>query len=130
MKTIIKYSFLLASIVAGTANVATAQQPDTKLKQEVEVTKAYQPSVSDAFKINDIPKIEEEATEKPVFEYSISSEPVFSTFSVKPVQAATMVGEPKTVLSRASKQSSRWLHYTFLQLSTPFRRSFHFLSPA
>lgn len=100
MKTIIKYSFLLASIVAGTANVATAQQPDTKLKQEVEVTKAYQPSVSDAFKINDIPKIEEDTTEKPVFEYSISSEPVFSTFSVKPVQAATMVGEPQTELGK------------------------------
>ena len=95
----IKFSLLPVFILAAVV-VANAQQEDKKLKQEVEVTKAYQPSVSDAFKINDIPQIKEEKTEKPVFEYSIYSEPVFSTFSVKPVQAATMVGEPKTELGK------------------------------
>ncbi|MDX9883634.1 MAG: hypothetical protein RBS73_16355 [Prolixibacteraceae bacterium] len=100
MKAKIKYICLLAFIFPATANVLTAQQQDAKLKQEVEVTKAYRPSVSDAFKINDIPQIKEEKTGKPVFEYSISSEPVFSTFSVKPVQAATMVGEPTPGLGK------------------------------
>lgn len=96
----IKYISLLPVFILVAVNIAQAQQNDKKLKQEVEVTKAYQPSVSDAFKINDIPQIKEEKTEKPVFEYSIYSEPVFSTFSVKPVQAATIVGEPKTELGK------------------------------
>ena len=98
MKT--KYISILPVFILGLVAMAQAQQDSTRLKQEVEVTKAYQPSVPDAFKINDIPQIKEEKTEKPVFEYSISSEPVFSTFSVKPVQAATMVGEPKAELNK------------------------------
>ena len=76
----------------------TAQQDSTRLKQEVEVVKAYQPSVSDAFKVNDIPKIKDEKREKPSFNYQIHSQPIFSTFEVEPVQAAQMVGEPKPEL--------------------------------
>ncbi|MDP3435409.1 MAG: hypothetical protein Q8T04_20920, partial [Bacteroidota bacterium] len=72
-----------------------AQQETTKIKQEVEVVKAYQPTISEVEKINDIPKIKTEQTEAPVFDYSIFSKPVFSTFDVTPVAAAKMVGEPK-----------------------------------
>ncbi|HBL75220.1 MAG: hypothetical protein A2W90_06085 [Bacteroidetes bacterium GWF2_42_66] len=96
----INYISLLPVFILSSVGIVNAQKDTTRLKQEVEVTKAYQPSISDAFKINDIPQIKEEKTDKPVFEYSISSEPVFSTFSVKPVQAATMVGEPKTELGK------------------------------
>lgn len=79
---------------------ATAQQDTTSLQKEVEVVKAYQPNVSDAFKINDIPKIQDEKSEKPSFDYQINSQPVFSTFEVEPVQAAEMVGEPKPELGQ------------------------------
>lgn len=79
---------------------AAAQQDSTKLKQEVEVVKAYQPSVSDAFKINDIPKIKDEKHKKPTFNYQINSQPIFSTFKVDPVQAAEMVGEPTPELGK------------------------------
>ncbi|HKJ41067.1 MAG TPA: hypothetical protein VKA27_03190 [Sunxiuqinia sp.] len=79
---------------------AAAQQDSTKLKQEVEVVKAYQPSVSDAFKINDIPKIKDEKHAKPSFNYQIKSQPIFSTFKVEPVQAAEMVGEPTPELGK------------------------------
>jgi len=75
-----------------------AQQDSTRLQKEVEVVKAYQPSISDAFKINDIPRIREENTEKPVFQYRITPQPVFSTFLVEPVQAAEIVGEPQPEL--------------------------------
>jgi len=95
---IIRYIILLPVFILSLCPAAWSQKDTTRLKQEVEVTKAYQPTVSDAFKINDIPQIKDEKTEKPVFEYSIYSEPVFSTFSVKPVQAATMVGEPQPEL--------------------------------
>ncbi|MGQ7869465.1 hypothetical protein [Sunxiuqinia sp. sy24] len=80
-------------------NLATAQQ-DSTLTQEVEVVKAYQPSVSDVFKINDIPKVKDEKRDKPVFDYKINAQPVFSTFEVEPVPAAEMVGEPKTELGK------------------------------
>ncbi len=63
-------------------------QRDTSLTKEVEVVKAYQPSVSDAYKINDIPTIKEEEHQKPVFDYTIYSQPIFSAFSVNTLQAA------------------------------------------
>ncbi|MFY9154481.1 MAG: hypothetical protein WAO52_20855 [Prolixibacteraceae bacterium] len=86
--------FLAAIFFAGTNNVF-AQKDTTKLRQEVEVTKAYQPTISDAVKINDIPVIKPEQTETPSFDYSIYSKPVFSTFNLTPVAAAKMVGDPK-----------------------------------
>lgn len=72
---------------------AMAQKDTTRLRQEVEVTKAYQPTVNEAIKINDIPKIKPEPAETPTFDYSIYSKPVFSTFDPTPVAAAKMVGE-------------------------------------
>ncbi|MDP3913812.1 MAG: hypothetical protein Q8R96_08755 [Bacteroidota bacterium] len=87
-------TLLIVSATFGSLNTM-AQQETTKIKQEVEVVKAYQPTISEVEKINDIPKIKTEQTEAPVFDYSIFSKPVFSTFDVTPVAAAKMVGEPK-----------------------------------
>lgn len=93
-----RYNFaisLLTIVLFVGVGTAVAQKDTIKLKQEVEVTKAYQPTIIDAVKINDIPKIKPEQTEAPTFDYSIYSKPVFSTFEVTPVAAAKMVGEPK-----------------------------------
>jgi hypothetical protein len=49
----------------------------------------------DAQKINDIPVIKDVEHKKPNFDYSIFSQPVFSTFSVTNLQAATIMGKPK-----------------------------------
>ena len=87
-------SLLTVALFFGAGN-AMAQKDTLKLRQEVEVTKAYQPTIMDALKINDIPKIKAEQTEAPVFDYSIYSKPIFSTFDVTPVAAAKMVGETK-----------------------------------
>lgn len=80
----IKYIFLFVLLI-GASN-AWAQR-DT-LTQEVEVTKAYTPTISDANKLNSMPKIEETEHQKPNFDYNISSKPIFSTFSVNPLKAA------------------------------------------
>jgi len=82
------------ALFLGAGN-AMAQQEADKLKQEVEVSKAYQPTINEAVKINDIPKVKAEPVEPPTFDYSIYSKPIFSTFEVKPVAAAKMVGEPR-----------------------------------
>ena len=88
-------SLLTFCLLAGAFN-AMAQKDTVSLKKEVEVTKAYQPTIMDAVKINDIPQIKPEQTETPTFDYSIFSRPVFSTFEPTPVAAAKMVGDPKT----------------------------------
>ncbi|MGE5394933.1 MAG: hypothetical protein ACM3P1_09315 [Candidatus Saccharibacteria bacterium] len=74
---------------------ALAQKDTVRLRQEVEVSKNYQPTVSEVEKINDIPKIKTEQTEPPTFDYSIFSKPVYSNFDLTPVAAAKMVGESK-----------------------------------
>jgi len=87
---------LIAIVLFLEVGTAMAQKDTVRLKQEVEVTKAYQPTINEAVKINDIPKVKAEPTETPTFDYSIYSKPVFSTFDVKPVAAAKMVGESKS----------------------------------
>lgn len=89
--------FAVATVLFATSN-ALAQQDSTKLRKEVEVVKAYQPTVQEAKKINDIPQIKPEQTEAPTFDYSIFSKPVFTTFDPSPVAAAKMVGEPRPEL--------------------------------
>jgi len=92
-QNILAVSLLTLAFLFSVGN-AMGQKDTTKLKQEVEVTKAYQPTILEVVKINDIPKIVTEQTETPTFDYSIYSKPVFSTFDVTPVTAAKMVGDP------------------------------------
>ncbi len=87
----IKYFILL--LMLAPATIAFAQR-DTTLSQEVEVVKAYKPTISDANKINEMPKIDEEKPQKPTFNYSIYSQPIFNTFSVNTLKAATFADRP------------------------------------
>ncbi len=86
----LKYFIIVALVLTFCA--ARAQQ-DTSLTQEVEVIKAYNPSISDANKISGMPGIEDDEHEKPSFNYSIFSQPIFNTFSVNTLKAATFVSE-------------------------------------
>jgi len=94
MNNLKKYIIGVTALLTTTGFAGFAQR-DTVLQQEVEVVKAYRPSVADAFKINEMPKIEEQEHQKPSFNYNIFSQPVFSAFSVNTLQAATITGKPK-----------------------------------
>ncbi len=85
--------FLLAALAATSGN-ALAQR-DTTLTQEVEVVKAFKPTISDANKISSMPGIEETTHEKPNFSYSIFSQPIYNTFSVNTLKAATFESTPR-----------------------------------
>jgi hypothetical protein len=120
-----------------------AQQDTTKLKKEVEVVKAYQPTIQEFQKINDIPQLKPEQTEPPTFDYSIFSKPVYTTFDPTPVAAAKMVGEPRPELgngllklglgnyqtpygelffnARSDKKSNFGLHFNHLSSSGKIR---------
>jgi hypothetical protein len=111
---------LFLSLEIGTA---MAQKDTIRLKQEVEVTKAYQPTINEAIKINDIPKVKAEPIETPTFDYSIYSKPVFSTFDVKPVAAAKMVGESKSEMGRGL------LKLGFGNYLTPYGELFYNVQP-
>lgn len=88
---IIKYFFLF--VLAGFSGAAFAQR-DTTLSQEVEVVKSYRPTISDANKISSMPRIEDATHEKPNFNYSIFSQPIYNTFSVNMLKAATFETAP------------------------------------
>lgn len=86
--------FLLSVFVIFLSGKITAQQDD-RLIQEVEVVKSYRPTISDANKISTMPAMNEEQHEKPVFTYSIFSQPIFNAFSVNTLKAATVASAPK-----------------------------------
>ncbi len=86
-----KYIFFVIPVFAVSKSMA---QRDTTLTQEVEVVKSYTPSISDANKINEMPTIDETEQKKPTFNYSIFSQPIFNTFSVNTLKAATFASEP------------------------------------
>lgn len=73
----------------------TLAQRDTTINREVEVVKSFQPTIQDAHKIYEMPKIEEAEIQKPTFNYSISSQPVRNAFAVNPLKAASIGSTPK-----------------------------------
>jgi len=115
-------TLMIISVILMSLN-AIGQQDTTRLKQEVEVSKNYQPSVVEADKINDIPKIKPEQTEPPTFDYSIFSKPVFSTFDLSPVAAAKIVGEPRPEMENGL------LKLGFGNYITPYGELFYNVQP-
>ncbi len=69
------------------------QKQDEQLKKEVQVVRPYEPSISDAFKINLQPKVEDTLKIAPNFSYSILQRPLITSFSVTPISAARMLQE-------------------------------------
>jgi hypothetical protein len=114
---------LLILALLLSSGTAMAQKDTTRLKQEVEVTKAYQPTILDVVKINDIPEIKPEQTEIPAFDYSIYSKPVFSTFEPTPVAAAKMVGDPRPEMGNGM------LKLGFGNYLTPYGELFYNAAP-
>jgi len=69
-----------------------------KIDKEVHVIKPYEPTISDAYKINVLPKSDDTLTIVPSFNYSIVPSRINTHFDIKPINAAKVVGEPLTKL--------------------------------
>lgn len=91
------YILFIFLLINGLTSSLSAQTP---IRKEVEVVKPYQPVISDAFKLNVLPKISDSVIIKPNFEYGINSAKVETGFDVTPIGAAKM-GSP--VLSKLYK---------------------------
>jgi len=79
--------FFLLFFIAGFAGTSVAQQESNKLNQEVEVVKAYKPSVANAEKINLLPEINDTTKFRPDMNYKINSHPVGSGFKSSAVKS-------------------------------------------
>ena len=89
-KSMNKLILMLLFISVG---LSLSAQQDTTKNEEVTVISAYEPTVSDAFKLNIAPKTSIEEIKKPEFDYSVISKNIGSKLSVNPIMAAKITGE-------------------------------------
>lgn len=75
-------------------------QQDTTINRQVEVVKAYQPSISDAYRISSVPRIVDTVQYAPVFEYHINSVPVVAKKTVQNLPCVKLGNMP---FERANK---------------------------
>lgn len=94
MQKIITY-FIALSLFLFFSSFVYSQ--DT-LSKEVHVVKPYEPSISDAFKINKLPRITDTVKLIPQVKYSLQTKPLSIGYNLEPIKPAKMVGEPLTKL--------------------------------
>ena len=91
---------MLGSVSYLGLGVSSAQEV---IDKEIVVVKPYQPSLSDAYKINMLPGISDTISIHPSFDYTIEPRPYETGFQVRPINPANLVGVPlskiyKTIL--------------------------------
>lgn len=95
--------FILYTIILAFPTQMVLAQLGTS--QEVKVVKPYEPIISDAFKISELPRINDTLEIVPSFEYDINAKKYKTEFSPKTIKPAKLINEP---LSK--------LYYTYLRL--------------
>lgn len=90
--------FLVLLFVTGFGFTGWSQEVSET--EEITVVAPYQPSVSDAFKINVSPRIPEEKLKKPDFDYSIEAKTIQTPVSLDPIKPAKIMGESVNKLYR------------------------------
>ncbi len=86
---------------------------------EIRVVAPYEPTVSDAFKINDIPRIDDTLVVKPSFAYSIMPRKLPTRFELEPITAARLRGEPLSKLYQGHVRGG------FGTYTTPYGEAFY-----
>lgn len=76
-------------------------QDDTIRTDEIVIIRAYEPTVSDAFKIGTYPSIYDSAVEPPQVKYSVLTKHIANAYEVDPIKAARMKGDKLNTLSKA-----------------------------
>ncbi len=91
--SIIKHiiAFFTAILLLGMSGLILAQD---EINKEIVVVKPYEPSLSDAFKINVLPRVSDSINIRPKFNYSIEPKKFETAFHVRPISPAKLVGVP------------------------------------
>jgi hypothetical protein len=71
---------------------SSAQQDN--LTKQVQVVRPYEPSISDAFKLNLLPQVEDTVRVVPIFSYNLALRPVTIDFPINLISPARMIAEP------------------------------------
>ena len=91
MRKHIKHIVSVVIILSITISFSQNRENDTINTGVIDVVKPYTPSISDAFKVKEIPSLEDETTEtKKEIKYNIFSFPVASTFTPAKGKAAVV----------------------------------------
>jgi hypothetical protein len=83
--------FVLFLVTVGFLQPVFGQKETTKMNQEVEVVKAYKPSVSNAEKINLLPEISDTTRFRPDLNYKTNNHPVTSGFQSSVLKASNLL---------------------------------------
>jgi len=86
---------------------------------EIKVVAPYEPTVSDAFKINDNPRLDDTLTTKPVFAYNVLPRRLTTRFELEPITPARMRGEPLVKLYQGHFRGG------FGTYTTPYGEAFY-----
>ena len=89
--------YILSAIVTTLITLSVSSNifgQDDKLNKEVQVVRPYEPSISDAFKINLLPKIHDTLKQVPKLNYNLIQRPFMVNYSVTPISSAKMLMEP------------------------------------
>lgn len=81
----------MALLPVGMTGQMLAQQ---EIDKEIVVVKPYEPSLSDAFKINVLPRVSDSISIRPDFKYTIEPRKFETAFHVRPISPAKLVGVP------------------------------------
>ena len=114
------YAKIYISIIAvlftfgGAIAQQTIQRSSTKdtIKSDVIVVRAYDPTVSDANKINIIPNIKDSTKVDVKFNYYIDAEKADAEFEVMPIKAAKILPEPLKKLYHSNLTAGFGNYYT------------------
>jgi hypothetical protein len=98
MKKTIKYPSILL-LLLGAGFFAQAQV-DSTLTKEVEVIKAYQPSISDAYKISSNPRINDTINYIPEFDYRIHSKDIPVDKTINHLPAVKLGTPPRETMNK------------------------------
>ncbi len=90
-----QHNIIIAVLLAGCAQIGYAQT-DTTMNKEVEVIKAYQPTINAAIKISDNPKIIDTVNYSPTFDYKIYSTTIPGDKSINPLPVVKLGNPPTT----------------------------------
>ena len=85
---------ILFAIILSAAGITGWAQTDTTINKNVVVVREYNPTISDANKINLVPEIQKPEIKTPTFSYSFFTHPLQTNFEIIPLTPASLSAEP------------------------------------
>ena len=100
-QSVIKQMIIIPAALMLVGVTAGPLQAQEEINKEIVVVKPYEPSLSDAFKINVLPTVSDSISIRPVFNYTIEPKKFETAFHVRRISPATLVGAPLNKLYKS-----------------------------